>query len=311
MAPMNRSGIRVVDPILTNQVRGYKQAGLVGRLLFPTVEVDKSAGKVIEFGKEDFLLYNARRAAGSATKRIEFGYEGRPFALVQDSLESKIPREFSKDAEVPSIDLGARASIKCMNALQLTLEYEQAKMATDPANYGAENKELMVGTSQWSHDASKPLSSIDAARQKIRKTCGLYPNVLVCGPVAYAALKNNVQVIGRFRNTDLITAEMLAALLEIETVVEGSAVYADQGGTFHDVWGNYAVLGYAPKSPSGVEEPSYGYTYTLTGHPLAEEPYYENNVKSWIYGVTYERAPVLAGIQAGYLFQSPSSQAAA
>lgn len=311
MAPMSRSGVRVIDPILTNQVRGYKQAGLVGHHLFPSVDVTQSAGKVIEFGKEDFMLYNARRAAGGATKRIEFGYEGKPFALVQDSLESKVPREFVRDGQVPGIDLGLRASVKCMNALQLTLEYEQAKLATEPTNYSAENSELLAGTSQWSHESSKPVQAIDAARQKIRKTCGLYPNVLVCGPVAYASLKSNAQVIGRFRNTDLITAEMLAALLEIDKVVEGAAVYADQLGVFHDVWGNSAVLAYAPKEPGGVEEPSYGYTYTLTGHPLVEEPYYEDNVKSWMYGVTYERAPVLAGLQAGYLFRNPSSNPAA
>lgn len=45
----------------------------------------------------------------------------------------------------------------------------------------------------------------------------------------------------------------------------------------------------------------------MEGHPFVEEPYFERNIKSWIYGVTYERAPVLAGVSAGYLFSAVSS----
>lgn len=86
---LNMARSRVVDPVLSTHVRGYRQASLVGHLLFPTVEVDVAAGKVIEFGKEDFMLYNARRAAGAATKRIEFGYEGKPFALCRTALKAR------------------------------------------------------------------------------------------------------------------------------------------------------------------------------------------------------------------------------
>lgn len=305
---MNLAQTRVVDPILTTHVRGYRVQEHVGHHLFPSVDVERAAGKVIEFGKEDFMLYNARRAPGGATKRLEFGYEGKPYALVQDSLESKIPREFSREAAAtPGIDLGMRASNKCMNSLKLALEYEQATMATTASNYPAGSKEVLSGASQWSHAAAEPVGAIEAARQTIRRKCGLYPNVMVLGPKAYAGLKLNEQVIGRFANTDIITPEMLAKLFEVDAVVEGKAVTADDQGVFSDVWGNCAVLAYAPKVPNGVEEPSFGYTYTLEGHPFVEVPYFEKNVKSWIYGVTYERAPVLAGVSAGYLFEDVSA----
>lgn len=300
---MSGAQVRVVDPVLSNHVRGYKQAGHVGRLLFPSVDVAVSAGKVIEFGKESFKLYNARRAPGGSTKRIEFGYEGKSFALVQDSLEGKVPREYARDASaIPGVDLGMRATNNVMKSLTLTLEYDQAQIATNPANYGDNNKEELSGTSQWSHADSKPVDQIEAARQTIRAACGVYPNTLVLGPPAYSGLKNNQQVIGRFRNADIITAQMLANLLEIDQVVEGQAVTANDAGVFQNVWGNAAVLAYVPKEPGGQEEPSYGYTYTMKGNPFVEQPYWDGNQKSWIYGVTYERAPVLAGMDAGYLF---------
>lgn len=306
---MSLAQSRVVDPVLTTHARGYKHPERVGHRLFPSVDVGVTAGKVVEFNKDSFVLYNARRAAGAATKRIEFGYEGRPYALVQDSLEGKVPREFARDAAaVPGIDLGMRATNGVMSVLTLTLEYDQAQLATDSANYDADHKLTLSGTSQWSHASSDPVTNIEAARQAVRRSCGMYPNLMIAGPKPYQALKNNPQVVARFRNSDVVTAQMLANLFEIDEVIEGRAVVADSAGAFQDVWGNFAILAYVPKSPSGMEEPSFGYTYTMKGNPFVEPAYWDGNQKSHIYGVTYERAPVLAGMAAGFLFSTAAAE---
>ncbi|HHA2602409.1 TPA: hypothetical protein ACOEOE_004596, partial [Stenotrophomonas maltophilia] len=52
---------------------------------------------------------------------------------------------------------------------------------------------------------------------------------------------------------------------------------------------------------ANVEEPSYGYGYRIEGMPLVEVPYWDNSAKSWIYGVSNDATPVLAGMAAGYL----------
>lgn len=304
---MSGSQVRVVDPILTTHARGYKHADRVGGLLFPTVDVTVSAGKVIEFGKESFMLYNARRAPGGATKQVDFGYLGKPYELVQDSLDGKVPREFERDAAaVPGIDLGMRAVNLVMNSLTLGLEYEQAQLATDAANYDGGHKLTLAGSSQWSHKDSDPITDVENARQAIRANCGLYPNVMVAGPRPFGALKKNEKIAAKFRNTDLITAQSLADLFELDTIAEGRSVVADDAGSFSDIWGNCVVLAYAPKNPSGMEEPSYGYTYTMQDHPFVEQPYFDRSTKSHMYGVSYERAPVLAGMLAGFLFSAVS-----
>lgn len=303
---MSLSQARVIDPVLTTHARGYKSTDRVGGVLFPTVDVTVRAGNVLEFGREGFILYNARRAPGADTKQIEFGYEGKPFNLVQDSLEGKVPREYADEAAaVPGIDLGLRSTNMVMNSLTLGLECEQAKIATDPANYEASHKKALSGTARWSSAEATPIDDIESARQVIRTACGLYPNALLLGPKVYAKLKNSKQIVDRYRNTDVITAAMLAALFEIDQVVEGKAVVANEKtDKFEDVWGNYAVLAYSPKQPNGAEEPSFGYTYTLKGNPYVEKPYWNPGKKSWVYGVTYERAPVLAGMSAGFLFSN-------
>jgi hypothetical protein len=45
----------------------------------------------------------------------------------------------------------------------------------------------------------------------------------------------------------------------------------------------------------------------MDGNPTVEQPYFDNNSKSWVYGVNYERVPVLSGIASGYLFKAASA----
>ena len=93
MAQLSLSQVRVIDPVLTQLAQGYKQAGMVGPALFPKVNVGLRAGKILTFGKEDFMLYSSGRAPGENTKRVQFGYAAGNFALVDYSLEGAVPIE--------------------------------------------------------------------------------------------------------------------------------------------------------------------------------------------------------------------------
>jgi hypothetical protein len=309
---LNLAGARVIDPILTNVAQGYRNGELIGKTLFPAVPVQVSGGQIIEFGREAFKLYNARRAPGGSTKRIEFGYLGRPFALVQDSLEAKIPREFIRDASrVPGIDMASRAVNTTMKPLTLQLEVDQAALAFDPSQYDSSHKSaVLAGSSKWSYTTTPvdPKIDIDAGREAVRASVGVYPNVAVFGAVAWNAFLNNAKVIDRFKYTsaNAITEDMIARLLQVDKVVVGKAIYTDDDGTTHDIWGNYVSLAYTNLGSMNAEEPSFGYTYTMEGNPMVEPPYYDNNAKSWIYGVNYERLPVLSGISSGYIIQTPA-----
>lgn len=306
MAVLNTASARVVDPILSTHAQGYRQQGLVGGLLFPPVPVGVSGGKILQFGTEAFRLYNAARAPGGATKRVQFGYEGKPYATEQERLEGKVPREWMRDAAaVPGIDLGQRAINGVMKILTLSLEYQQSRIARDPASYDVNHKVALAGGTKWSADTGKPVTDIDDAKEAVRKSTGTRPNVCVLSPDAWSAAKNNPQVMERRKYVEKgpVTIAEFATMIEVERVVVGEAVYHD-GAAFHDVWGSDCVLAYAPQASSGMEEPSYAYTYVLEGHPLVEQPYYENNPASWFYPTTYERAPVLTGECAGFLIQN-------
>lgn len=312
--PLSQAQVRVIDPILSTVVQGYQNSELIGMNLFPRANVAVSGGQIIEFGREAFRLYAARRAPGGATRRLQLGFLGKPFALVQDSLEAVVPREHLRDAAaVPGIDLGKRGVMVTMKALQLQLEVDQATLATTAGNYGAGNKITLAGATKWSAATGVPLSDIDTAREAIRQATGIYPNVLVLSALAFNACKNNPNVVSRFQyngqvsvDATQITPQMLAGLFNVEKVIIGKAITFNDANVATDIWGNNAILAYVPTVSLAIEEPSFGYTYTMEGNPSVEVPYYDNNAKSWIYGVNYERVPVLSGISSGYLIQNPA-----
>lgn len=306
---LTNAGARIIDPILTNVAQGYQNAEFVGNVLFPRVPVSASGGQIIEFGKEAFYSYNLRRTPGGATKRIQFGYLGKPFALLQDSVEAPVPREYLRDAAaVPGIDLGTRAVGLGMKVVSKSLEVDQAALATNAGNYDANHKLVLAGATKWSAATGTPTADINTAREAIRASVGIYPNVALLSAQAFNAAINNPNVTARFQYTShaVITEEMLAALWNVQKVVVGKAIGMTDAGVASDLWGNNAVLAYTNLGSANAEEPSYGYTYTMDGNPLVEPAYWDAATKSWVYPVNYERLPVLSGITSGFLLQAPA-----
>lgn len=310
MPQMTTAQARVIDPILTTAAQGYQNAEFVGGALFPKVAVQQRGGKIITFGREDFRLYATGRTPGSNTKRVQFGHSAGSYALEQHALEGTVPFEIMEEANrVPGIDLGNGAVRKTQNIIALRLEYAQAVLATTAGNYGASNKVTLAGTSQWSDysGVSDPVNDINTAIEAVRVKTGRRPNVVVMGAVVFAKLKNHPKVIDRIKYTgrDSATTELLASLFGVKEVKVGDALFDNEAGALVDVWGKSVVIAYT--EVSGINDmgsPTFGYTYQLNGFPVVEQAYQDRNAKSWVYPVTDEVAPVIAGADAGYLISA-------
>ncbi len=310
MTQMTTGQARVIDPILTTAAQGYQNAEFIGVKLFPKVPVQQRGGKVITFGREDFRMYATGRTPGSNTKRVQFGHAGAPFALEQHALEGVVPFEHMEEASrVPGIDLGSGAVRKTQDIIGLRLEYAQALLATTPANYAASNKTALATIDQWSDysGTSDPVDDVNVAIEAVRAKIGRRPNMVAMGAAVFSKLKNHPKVIDRIKYTgrDSATPELLASLFGVKEVVVGDAVYENDAGALVDVWGKNVVVAYT--EVGGVADqgrPTYGYTYQLGGYPLVEQAYQDRNAKSWVYPVTDEVAPVIAGADAGYLISA-------
>ncbi len=307
MPQMTPTQARVIDPVITGLIQGYKHPVAVGNTLFPRVPVTARGGQVLSFGREDFVLYTTARAPGANTKRVDIAQSTSSYALEDHSLEGKLPNEIAQEARnVLSVDLARRATNVPMRSIGLTLEKQQADIATTAGSYAAANKVTLASTTQWSHASGVPKTNVDTARDAISAAIGVVPNTMVLSAQAWKALRNNPQMTDQIKYTSSasISTEIAADILELDRVVVARAVYWNGTATV-PIWGNFAVVAYVGQA-SGYEEPSYGYTYVLNGYPMAEPPYEERNSKSRFYPVTDSRIPVMTSMNAGYLFTDPN-----
>lgn len=311
MPQMNPAQARVIDPVLTEVARGYHNADFVGTALFPYVPVGQRGGKILQFGKEHFKLYNTARAPGSQVARILSSYGDQQFALESHAIEEGVPDELNEEAAaVPGVDLGMGASRRAQDIIAHRLEYVQAALATTAGNYAGSNKVTLSGTSQWSdftNGVSDPIANVETAKEAVRAQIGRRPNTLVMGGAVFAKVKQHPKIVDRIKYTsrEVATPELLAALFGVQRVLVGDAVYVDAAGAMADMWGKFVVLAYTDTAPvSDAGRPSYGYTYRLRNYPVVEAPYRDPKTKSWVYQVSDEVVPVIAGAEAGYLISA-------
>lgn len=304
---MNGAQARVVDPILTNHARGYTNAEMVGRFLFPMVSMPTRAAKRIEFDRSSFRRRRTRRAPGSPIARLEFGYEGKAVNLHQEALASVIPIEHQEDASaVPGIDLRRTSVDTVLAVIALEKEIQQAEVARNAASYAATNKVVLAGDFKWSDPDSDPKGQVFDAKEVIRKRIGRRPNTIVMGGAVTSSLQKHPKLLEHFKHTNssAISMPMLQSYFDIENVVSGDSIYDVDDATTVDVWGGDVILAYVP--PEGMRAmplPSYGYTYQLANHPLVEATEWDGDIRSWKNAVLDEFSAELVGADAGYLFQ--------
>lgn len=315
MPQLTPAQARGINPVLTNIAQGLKQSDFVGSALFPTVPVGLRAGNIITFGREDFMQYsNLARAPGEATRRVQFGYSGSTFALVDYSIEGMLPIEILQEgiatANGFSIDGAAMAIAKANRILALRTEIAQATLATTLGSYPAANRTTLSGTAQWSDysGTSNPVAVIETAKEAVRSAVGMRPNTVVMGAVVMARLRQHPVITDRLKYTgrDIATTEILASLFGVDRVLVGDAVWSnDAGTTLTDAWGKHCVVAYtATETLANYGTPTFGYTYNLNGYPMVEDAYWEANMKSWMFPVTRSEAPVIAASSAGYFIQN-------
>lgn len=294
-----------VNPILSETARGYRHPEYIWNTLFPRVDVTYRGGRRVEFDKNSFIPRDTRRAPGAAAKEVRFGYDGANYTLEDHSLDAKVTQEELEESRaVPSMQHAQRASNQTMQLLELGLEVDAATLATTPANHT--NTSALAGNDQWDdYVNSEPAVAIEDAAETIRSKIGMRPNTLILGASVASKLMQHPDVIERIKYTQRGVATMadLQAYFGIPNFHVGGAVQTTAiDGAFSDVWGKVAILAYVARGTVSREEPSFGYTYTLRGHPRVYQRYWDQKTRSWVYPHDYVRAPLIVGAEAAYLY---------
>ncbi|MBF0752233.1 MULTISPECIES: inorganic pyrophosphatase [unclassified Pasteurella] len=305
MPAHNLQALRVQDPVLTNLAQGYHNLELICETLMPVVEIDKEAGKIPKFGRLAFRLPSTvRNLRGSSNRLDPEDITAIDVALEEHDVEYAIDYREENEA---IFSLRQFALNTTQDVIALGREKEVATLALDESRYEAGNKVTLSGTSKITDKSADIFGMFDTGIRAVKRAIGRKPNVCVIAGDVWAALKEHPMVIEKLKYSQvaIITPEVFAKLIGIETVKIGEAVY-EENNQLKDIWSDAIVLAYvAPRSAERkgtVYEPSYGYT-VRRNKGLFVDTYKENGGKIEVIRTTDIHKAHLVGASAGYLIK--------
>lgn len=305
MTAHNLAALRVQDPVLTKLAQGYHNLELIGEVLMPTVEIDKEAGKIPKFGRLAFRLPSTVRNLRGTSNRLDpEDITAIDVALEEHDVEYAIDYREENEA---IFSLRQFALNTTQDVIALGREKEVATLALDESKYDSGNKVTLSGTSKITSKQADIFAIFDTGIRAVKRAIGRKPNVCVIAGDVWAALKEHPAVIEKLKYSQvaIVTPEVFAKLIGIDTVKIGEAVY-EESNQLKDIWSDAIVLAYvAPRSTERkgtVYEPSYGYTVRRQGG-LFVDTYKENGGKLEVIRTTDIHKPHLLGASAGYLIK--------
>lgn len=305
MTAHNLQALRVQDPVLTNLAQGYHNLELVGEVLMPTVEIDKEAGKIPKFGRLAFRLPSTVRNLRGTSNRLDpEDITAIDVALEEHDVEYAIDYREENEA---IFSLRQFALNTTQDVIALGREKEVATLALDESKYDSGNKVTLSGTSKITSKQADIFAMFDTGIRAVKRAIGRKPNVCVIAGDVWAALKEHPAVIEKLKYSQvaIVTPEVFAKLIGIDTVKIGEAVY-EESSQLKDIWSDAIVLAYvasrSAERKGTVYEPSYGYTVRRQGG-LFVDTYKENGGKLEVIRTTDIHKPHLLGASAGYLIK--------
>lgn len=314
MPIQSASSARVQDVVLTRVIHGYRQQQFIGPMFLPIVPVTTRTGRVVQFGKEIFNVYNTRRAPGDTIKRFQTQYSNSQYELVQDAIAAEVPVEIYEEANngQARINLRNRSARSAMGSVMLNMEIECAKVIQDSSSYETANTVTLSGTDRWDdYSNSNPSVAVRNWKEAVRDQIGVEPTRLGMSAKVFHKLAEHPLIKDKLKYTskESLTPAMLAALWEFSGGVyigKGKKLGTD-GVTLSDIWSKNVWLAYVPEDAptetgtvpaSGMakETPSFGYIYQLENYPMAEPEKYDDDKRVYFYTVVNEHIPKLTGL---------------
>lgn len=316
--------LRIADPVLTNLVQGFSNAGLIGDKLCTPVKMAKETGRFPAFGKEAFVIRgDLKRPIGAKVAKMSTQTGYVTMSLDEYALGFGVEnRELNEWAGTPEQLVNSKM-LQTTDNITLYREYLQATVMTTYTNY-ASTHYASGATKAWGGAGTgDPIADFEDMRQLIIKYNGRRPNKAWFNPAAWVLFKKNAAVLNRIKyggsNIDpaMVTQQMAAALLEVDEVLVGYAVYgapsanASDGGvkksalTMGYVWEktNSCCAGMCIVGTGGGIEPAFSYTWERANSPVVES-WYDNATKQTMYDYEHFFNPAVTLNTAGAILYS-------
>lgn len=313
----------VVAAPLANVSIQYRNRAYIANRVFPIIDKVDPKAKIARYLKGAWFRDEAG-IRGPGARAARGGYP-------TDYLDIA-PREFAFASEVTDED---RRAAKAKGAPPLKPDQDALEFCADKIDLSKERRVAsLIKTTGWAGQAAGGedaeggwaagagntfIADVSARKETIRSTTGLIPNVLIIDNGTYESLKSETTILSRIQYTQrgIVTADMIAAILELDEVLIGQAIVntaketkAGTEFTAQNVWElnagkGMAFLFYRPASP-GLKTPSAGYqcrTAYEDGSPRRSTTWREPAEHQDVYEVAEETDIVAVGADLGFMWK--------
>lgn len=241
-----------VNPALTGLAIAYRNNALIADSVLPRVPVGTKEFIYHEMPIGDaFTVPNTLVGRKGAPSQVEFGMVAVPGAVRDYGLEDTIPSDdiaqaAAMRAQGASFDPEAVAVQNLTDLVALDREVRVAARVFAAATYPVAQRLTLSGTSQWSDDASNPISAIgDALDVPVMR-----PNTAVLGRRTWTRLRRNPAVVKAGSrsagDSGQISRQEFLDMFELEELLVGegwiNTARPGQPAALARVWGNHAAL---------------------------------------------------------------------
>lgn len=314
--------LRIADPVLTSLVQGFSNTTLIGDKLCTPVRMAKETGRFPAFGKEAFVIRgDLKRPVGGKVAKMQTQSGYVTTSLSEYALGFGVEnRELNEWAGTPDQLVNAKM-LQTTDNIALYRESLQATLLTTYTNYASTH--YASGASKAWASTGDPVADFEDMRQLVMKYNGRRPNKAWFNPAAWVLFKKNAAVLNRIKyggsNIDpaMVTQQMAAALLEVDEVLVGYAVYGTPSANASDgsvkksaltmgyLWEktNSCCAGMCIVGTGGGIEPAFSYTWERQNSPVVES-WYDNATKQTMYDYEHFFDPAVTLNTAGAILYS-------
>ncbi len=320
---MSLQARRIVDPVATEVVHGYDQANSIADFVAPVVTVNLRAGKIVKFGRENFAVRNTIRNPGDTFKRERLNYENDSYYIHQHARAAEVAREDYEEAnEAVRVDLRAEAINLVNERIYQSWEKEVVDGITDTAAYET-SLSIDITALPWTNSRSDPEADVIAAKELVRAQIGSYPTRAVVAPDVFNALKLHPKFQDRIKYTTpgAVNEDLIAQWFGLPGGIRvAERVFLDETVNppiLRDFMQGQMVLFLSPedsrsgsfarnngagvflnKNANSKARPSFAYTYSLSGYPVATPERFDEDNETYVTKVIFEQRFVPTGIGA-------------
>lgn len=311
----------IVAGPLANVSVAYRNRSYIADRVFPIIDKVAPKAKILEYLKGAWYRDEAGiRAPGTRAPRGGFPTTYHNVNTVEYAFAKEVTdedRRNSKVAGAPPLQPDQDAIEFATDKVDLKKERRVASLILGGTWCGVAGEDA-AGLWAPNGETNTFVDDVLARIETIRSNTGFKPNKLVIDHGTYNALKKNDALLNRIRYTQrgILTAELIAAMFDLDEVLIGEAIYSSaketKAGTDFtavNVWEKNAGKGsaflyYAPPAP-GLKIPSAGYQARAAyedGAPRRTETWRENAEHQDVYEVAEETHILQTGSYLGFLW---------